>query len=248
MNYTSWINPFRRLPDRSHCLPNHVPIGFNKPIPIVPQSFQVLDINNLSCIRRDNVFNIEVEPNNEICVDVGIYFGKDIEVETNELISKFVEPQVGNKVAPLSKNKMSIRLTWDIPVFCNPRRLSIHERNEVEKITQDLLSRRIIRHSSLPYASPIVLVKKKNGELRMCVDYRAINKLTIRDNYPLPLIEDCIEYLDGKRCFSLLDLKNGFHQVQMEEKSIELTSFVTPNGQFEYLCMPFGLKNGPSVF
>lgn len=82
----------------------------------------------------------------------------------------------------------------------------------------------------------------------MCVDYRGLNKLTIRDNYPLPLIEDCLEYLDAKQWFSLLDLKSGFHQVHMSPESIKYTSFVTPFGQFEYTRMPFGLKNAPSVF
>lgn len=82
----------------------------------------------------------------------------------------------------------------------------------------------------------------------MCVDYRTLNKLTIRDNFPLPLIEDCLEYLSGKKYFSLLDLKSGFHQVPVDEDSIKFTSFVTPSGQYEYLRMPFGLKNAPSVF
>lgn len=82
----------------------------------------------------------------------------------------------------------------------------------------------------------------------MCVDYRALNKLTVRDNYPLPLIDDCIEYLENKKFFSVLDLKSGFHQVQMAPESIKLTAFVTPNGQYEYLKMPFGLKNSPAVF
>lgn len=82
----------------------------------------------------------------------------------------------------------------------------------------------------------------------MCVDYRALNKVTVRDNFPLPLIDDCLEYLDRKLCFSIVDLRNGFHQVHMEPESIQYTAFVTPFGQFEYTKMPFGLKNGPSVF
>lgn len=106
----------------------------------------------------------------------------------------------------------------------------------------------MIRPSNSPYASAIVLVKKKSGKIRMCVDYRALNKLTVRDNYPLPLIEDCIDYLQNKRFFSVLDLKSGFHQVQMDPESVKFTAFVTPFGQYEYLKMPFGLKNAPAVF
>lgn len=82
----------------------------------------------------------------------------------------------------------------------------------------------------------------------MCVDYRGLNKVTIRDNYPLPLIEDCIEYLEGKTLFTVLDLKSGFHHVTIHEDSIKYTAFVTPNGQYEYQRMPFGLKNAPSIF
>ena len=82
----------------------------------------------------------------------------------------------------------------------------------------------------------------------MCVDYRTLNKYTVRDNYPLPLIEDCLEYFTGKKIFTLLDLKSGFHQVKVSLDSTYLTSFVTPNGQYEFLRMPFGLKNAPSPF
>ena len=118
----------------------------------------------------------------------------------------------------------------------------------MKQIVDKLLAENIIRPSNSPYASALVLVRKKSGEVRMCVDYRPLNKITVRDNYPLPLIETCLEHLCGKRFFSLLDLKSGFHQVPMREESIPYTSFVTPDGQFEYLKMPFGLRNTPSEF
>lgn len=82
----------------------------------------------------------------------------------------------------------------------------------------------------------------------MCIDYRSLNKLTVRDNYPLPLIEDCLDHLSEKKFFSLLDIKSGFHQVNMNTDSVMYTAFVTPHGQFEYLKMPFGLKNAPASF
>lgn len=87
----------------------------------------------------------------------------------------------------------------------------------------------IISPSDSPYASAIVLVKKNDGSTRMCVDYRSLNKLTVRDNYPLPLIDDCVEYMGGKKYFSLLDLKSGFHQVKVSERSRKYTSLPTVN-------------------
>lgn len=180
-------------------------------------------------------------------VDIGLDFGLSNRDKCWQILSKnYLE--VDRSKATLKTPPMQIRLTNDTPFYCQPRRLSYSDRQEVDTICQDLLSRGIIRPSDSPYASPIVLVKKKNGETRMCVDYRALNKLTVRDNYPLPLIDYCIEHLDSKSCFSVLDLKNGFHQIKMSDESVKFTSFVTPSGQFAYDYMPFGLSNGPAYF
>lgn len=138
-----------------------------------------------------------------------------------------------------SDYEMMIRLNSDVPIYSAPRRLSFREKQEVNEMVRDLIERGIIRPSDSPYASPIVLVKKKSGEMRMCIDYRALNKLTVRDKYRLPLIEDCVSYLEGNNYFTVLDLRSGFHQVKMADDSIKYTSFVTPNGQYEYVRMPF---------
>lgn len=143
---------------------------------------------------------------------------------------------------------MQIRVTKDTLFHGPPRRLSYAEKETVQGILAKLLDDKVIRPSHSPYSSPIVLVKKKCGSVRMCVDYRTLNKVTERDNYPLPLIEDQIDRLNGKKIFSCLDLKDGFFHVPMAPESVKLTSFVTPLGQFEYVRMPFGLKNAPSVF
>lgn len=111
-----------------------------------------------------------------------------------------------------------------------------------------LLKEGVIRPSRSPYSSPIVLVRKKTGDLRLCVDYRELNKITVKDNFPSPLIDDQIDKLKTKKYFSHLDLKNGFHHVRVNEASVPYTSFITPLGQFEYLKMPFGLANAPKVF
>lgn len=92
------------------------------------------------------------------------------------------------------------------------------------------------------------MTKKKNGETRICIDFRTLNKITVRDNFPLPLIEDQLDLLAGKKYFTTLDLKDGFFHIQMHEDSIKYTSFVTPLGQYEYIKMPFGLKGAPLKF
>jgi hypothetical protein len=91
-------------------------------------------------------------------------------------------------------------------------------------------------------------VKKKNGTLRMCVDYRSLNKATVKNRYPLPNIDDLIDCLEGSTMFTKLDAISGFHQIRMHPNSIEKTAFRCPLGQFEYRCMPFGLTNCPSLF
>ena len=106
----------------------------------------------------------------------------------------------------------------------------------------------IVRPSESEYASLIVLAKRKNGSTRLCVDYRLLNKKIVRDRYPLPLIEDQLDSLQGSRVFSTLDLTNGFFHVDVEVESRKYTSFVVPDGQYEFLKAAFGLCNSPSVF
>lgn len=143
---------------------------------------------------------------------------------------------------------MKLILENSKPFNCPPRRLSYSEKQELQKILDDYLQKGIIRSSEPEYASPIVLVKKKTGDLRMCVDFRKLNKVTAKHNYPIPLIDDLLESLANKKIFTKLDLKNGFHHVFMNEDPVKYTAFITPLGQYEFLHMPFGLKNAPSVF
>ena len=134
------------------------------------------------------------------------------------------------------------------PFHFQPRRLSFFERDKLQVILDDLLKQGIIRESNSPYASPIVLVKKKSGELRLCLDFRELNKLVVRDRYPLPLIDDQLDSLKNKRFFTKLDLQSAFHHVKLTDDSTKYTAFVTPMGQYEYLRMPFGFCNSPSIF
>jgi hypothetical protein len=136
----------------------------------------------------------------------------------------------------------------DVPVAQRPRRLAIAEQKEVERQTKQWLEDGIIRVSFSEYASPIVLVKKKDGSTRICIDYRRLSEKIMKDEFPLPIIEDHIDKLVNAKVFSTLDLKNGYFHLGVHEDSIKYTSFVTHHGQFEFLKAPFGISICPKVF
>lgn len=111
-----------------------------------------------------------------------------------------------------------------------------------------MLESNVIRPSSSPFASPMLLVKKKDGSDRLCIDFRELNLNTISDKFPLPLISDQKDRLRGGKYFSILDMASGFYQIPIHPNSIEKTAFVTTEGQYEFLAMPIGLKNASSIF
>ncbi|KAG2190801.1 hypothetical protein INT47_010410, partial [Mucor saturninus] len=111
-----------------------------------------------------------------------------------------------------------------------------------------LLDLKLIRPSASPWGAPVLFVKKKDGAMRMCIDYRALNKLTVRNNHPLPRIDECLERLRGSAHFTSLDLKSGYHQVRIQPSDVPKTAFNTRYGQYEFLVLPFGLTNAPPTF
>ena len=169
------------------------------------------------------------------------------QIKFEKIFRKYYDKPIRPKV-PEVKTEARIIIKDNQLIQFKPRRLSYTDKAKVSNIIEKLKVDGIIRESSSEYSSPIVLVRKKNGEVRMGVDYRALNRIMARDNYPLPLIEDLLGNLREKRYFSSMDLKNGFYHIPMAQESIKYTSFVTPIGQFEYLKMPFGLKIGPQQF
>lgn len=144
--------------------------------------------------------------------------------------------------------KHSIRTMDNQPIVQPYRRIAPSQYEEVKSHIRKLLNNSIIRESSSPYASPIVLVRKKDNSLRLCVDYRKLNSKTQRDAYPLPRLEESFDALCGAKYFSTMDLTSGYNQVAVDENDVEKTAFTTPMGLYEYLRMPFGLCNAPATF
>ncbi|GFW26732.1 retrovirus-related Pol polyprotein from transposon 17.6 [Trichonephila clavipes] len=143
---------------------------------------------------------------------------------------------------------MIIILKDEEPVCQHPRRLAFTERQEVNKQIEEWLNEGIIRPSSAEYASPIVMVKKKDGSSRMCIDYTKLNQKLVKDKFPLPIIEDVLDTLQEAKVYSTLDLRNGFFHVDVDEDCRKYTSFIVPDGQFEFNKVPFGLSTSPGVF
>ncbi|GJX47779.1 putative nucleotidyltransferase, ribonuclease H [Tanacetum coccineum] len=134
------------------------------------------------------------------------------------------------------------------PVARAPYRLAPAEMQELSAQLQELSDRGFIRPSSSPWGAPVLFVKKKDGSFRMCIDYRELNKLTVKNRYPLPRIDDLFDQLQGSRVYSKIDLRSGYHQLRVREEDISKTAFRTRYGHYEFQVMPFGLTNAPAVF
>ena len=134
------------------------------------------------------------------------------------------------------------------PIKHAPRRIPPARRQEMEKAVRDLRAQGVIEKSNSPWSSAVVLVKKKDGSTRLCVDYRALNDVTVKDSYPLPRIDDTLDALAGARWFSTLDLKSGYHQVEVADEDKEKTAFSFGQGLWQFRVMPFGLCNAPATF
>ena len=151
------------------------------------------------------------------------------------------------KLGKTSMVKHAIR-TKGPPIRQPIRRLPMSTQGVIEQEVQRMLKEGIIRPSSSPWSSPVVLVRKSDGSWRFCVDFRRVNAVTHQDAYPLPRIDATLESLSGSKFFSTLDLASGYWQVELEEADKEKTAFSTTSGHFEFNVMPFGLTNAPATF
>ncbi|KAL1555324.1 hypothetical protein AAHA92_15780 [Salvia divinorum] len=134
------------------------------------------------------------------------------------------------------------------PVSKAPYRMTPKELEELKIQLQELLDLGFIRPSVSPWGAPVLFVKKKDGTVRMCIDYRELNKLTLKNKYPLPRIDDLFDQLRGAGVFSKMDLRSGYHQLKVRREDIPKTAFRTRYGHYEFIVMPFGLTNAPAVF
>jgi len=134
------------------------------------------------------------------------------------------------------------------PVSMAPYRMAMAELAELKKQIEELLEKQFIRPSASPWGAPVLLVKKKDGSSRLCVDYRQLNKLTIKNKYPLPRIDDLLDQLKGAWVFSKIDLRSGYHQILVRPEDLQKTAFRSRYDHYEYVVMPFGVTNAPAVF
>lgn len=178
-------------------------------------------------------------------------------MEGTEFLRKKIEQEFADVVTNESprelppKRNLTHRIILIEPLKHNYRRqykLSYEEKKELNSQVEELLAQGFIKPSTSPFNSPVLFVKKKDGTLRMCVDYRLLNNNTVKDKFPLPRIEELTTCFGNATVFSKLDLMSGYFQVRVDEEDMEKTAFSTDHGHYEWVVMPFGLTNAPSTF
>jgi hypothetical protein len=178
----------------------------------------------------------------------------DLTAEQQAQVRQFLKDNIrmfainpsGPPITPVVKHRIDTGTA--APIRVKPYRSSQTEWEIINKHIKEMLKNRVIRHSSSPWAAPVVLAPKADGSLRFCVDYRRLNVVTKKDVYPLPRIEDTLNRMKNMEFYSSIDLASGYWQVEIEESDKEKTAFITTSGLYEFNVMPFGLSNAPATF
>nr|GFB59795.1 putative reverse transcriptase domain-containing protein [Tanacetum cinerariifolium] len=175
----------------------------------------------------------------------------ELKLEDIPVIREFLDvfPKDLSGLPPSREVEFRIDLIHEaMPVAKSPYRLAPTEMQELANQLKELQDKGFIRPSSSPWGALVLFVKKKDGSFHMCIDYRELNKLTIKNRYPLPRIDDLFDQLQGSQYFSKIDLQSGYLQLRVREEDIPKTAFRMMYGHFEFMVMPFGLTNAPTVF
>jgi hypothetical protein len=172
-------------------------------------------------------------------------------IEEIPIVKEFMD--VFPEELPRIPSDREIEFTIDLlpdtaPISKAPYRMAPLELKELKDQLQELLDKGFIRPSVFSWGAPVLFVKKKDGSMRLCINYRELNKVTIKNRYPLPRIDDLFDQLQGSQVFSKIDLRFGYHQLKIQEKDVQKTAFRTRYGHYEFLVMPFGLTNAPAAF
>ncbi|KMQ86077.1 krab-a domain-containing protein [Lasius niger] len=165
-----------------------------------------------------------------------------------DFLSEFYDIFSGDVAGSCKLVEHEINLNNSCAIKQTPRWISIFMREEVNKIIEEMKEKGVIEESQSSWVSPAILVKKKDGSIRFCVDYRKLNAVTVKDSYPLPRIDEILDQLSGNSWFSTLDLKSGYWQIKICQKDKAKTAFLIGNGLWQFTVVPFGLCNAPATF
>jgi hypothetical protein len=221
---------------------------------ISPKTITIQKNEVVSLVNESKKTIISEIRNNEYPIDINDVI-KSCELISEKEIDLF-RKKLKNELKSLDKINQSlvvheIRLVDENKnhdISARPYRTNTSQKKEIENQVEKLKNENLIRDSNSRYCSPVVMVKKKDGSVRFCVDYRKINNITVKDKFPLPRIDETLDRLGSSQYFTSIDLKSGYWQIPIKESDKDKTAFVTHNGLYEWNVIPFGLCNAPATF